>query len=310
MIKRLTILSFLILSVSPLRSEITGIYTYPGGANGDVQINNNGAMDGRTLTSTGTITITTTSTQIIIGSSGSAITRLSDLSDADDSSRSIGSYLCFDGTNWIAIQNGGNCSFSISSFSDGLSTNIEIGAGVWKSSGSISFTASYNNGPPTGSTITASGWSALPLSNPYTSATSVANMNYPSVSGTVVFTLNSTKSGQNANASITHTFVNRVYYGISSVTSGFTGSDVTGLASSVLQDSRTLTFTVNPGASQYIVYAFPSRLGAASFSVGGFVGGFNPPETVSVTNGSGYTEIYYVYRSANPNLGSTTVVVN
>lgn len=233
------------------------------------------------------------------------------LSDVDDSARAINLVpkCCVSGK-IVWANYDATFSFGIASFSDGLSGTQEIGSGVWKSAGAISFSASYSNGPPTGSTITASGWSPLPLSSPFTSATSVASVNYPSVSGTVVFNLSAKKGTETAAASITHTFVNRVYYGVSSVGSGYTAGNVTGLASSNLQDSRALTFTVNPGASQYIIYAFPTRLGTATFSVGGFEGGFMPPETVSVTNGSGYTENYYVYRSANSNLGSTTVVVN
>jgi hypothetical protein len=200
--------------------------------------------------------------------------------------------------------------FSIASFADGQSGTIEEGVGVWKSSGTINFTAGYNNGPPIGSTITFSGWSALPLASPFTSTTSIANVNFPSVGGTVVFTLSSTNGTTNATASITHNFNNDRYWGVDTISSNtYSSADIRALANNDLTNSIPITFTVNPGAGQYIVYAYPARLGTATFSVGGFVGGFLGPFTASVTNGSSYNENYSVYRSVNANLGSTTVVV-
>jgi hypothetical protein len=56
-----------------------------------------------------------------------------------------------------------------------------------------------------------------------------------------------------------------------------------------------------------MLFAFPKRLGTVTFWVGGFQGGFEDPETVSVTNANGWTEDYYVWRSTNSNLGATVV---
>lgn len=103
------------------------------------------------------------------------------------------------------------------------------------------------------------------------------------------------------------TFCNGIYYGVGTVINNFTSAFVTGL-SKKLQTSKAYDFTVNPTA-QYIYYAVPKRLGTVIFKVGGFQGGFEAPETVSVTNSSGYTEDYYVYRSTNQITGSTTVDV-
>ena len=110
-----------------------------------------------------------------------------------------------------------------------------------------------------------------------------------------------------ATKSVSITFCNNIYYGVGSVTNGFDNTFVTGLAKR-LQTAKAYDFTVNPSA-QYIYYAVPTRLGAVTFKVGGFEGGFEAPETVSVTNSSGYTENYYVYRSTNKITGSTTVDV-
>ena len=60
---------------------------------------------------------------------------------------------------------------------------------------------------------------------------------------------------------------------------------------------------------EYIWYFVPVRLGACTFTVGGFDGGFDVVATQDVTNSSGYTESFRIYRSANTGLGSTTVEV-
>lgn len=216
--------------------------------------------------------------------------------------------IIYNGTDPQWAPAGTSFDFSIASFGDSLAGNQRIGTGVWKSTGSVNFTASYSNGPPIGSTITFSGWSALPLSFPFTSVASVANVNYPSVGGTVVFVMSAQKNSI-AMASITHSFNNDRYWGVSSQVGVYVSSNVTTLSNNDLTNSVPNIFTVSPGAGQYIVYSYPNRLGTATFSVGGFAGGFNPPQTLSVTNSNGFSENYYMYRSVNSNLGSTTVTV-
>lgn len=103
--------------------------------------------------------------------------------------------------------------------------------------------------------------------------------------------------------------INPIYYGVSTVSSGFTESNVESLSTSTVSNTKGRTISVTAGASQYIVYALPVRLGTVTFTVGGFAGGFQAPETVSIANVNGYTEDYYVYRSTNSNLGATTVVI-
>ncbi len=210
---------------------------------------------------------------------------------------------------WTA--EGVSYSFSIASFSDGFGSPIEIGNGVWESTGAITFNASYNNGPTTGGYVSFSGWANLTLTNTFQGPTvTVANTNFPSVGGSVVFTLNATNGTSSPTASITHTFNNDRYWGVDSISSGtYSSADVRALQNNDLTNSIPLTFTLNPGAGQYIVYAYTARLGTASFTCGGFLGGFNPPATTSVTNGTGYTENYSVYSSVNADLGTTNCVV-
>jgi hypothetical protein len=50
-------------------------------------------------------------------------------------------------------------------------------------------------------------------------------------------------------------------------------------------------------------------MGACSFKVGGFDGGFDLVATLAYTNEYGHIEQYYIYRSANAGLGETSVEV-
>lgn len=270
-------------------------------------------------TGTGTISSIIAGTGIsVLNSTGPAVTISATggsgssyyygLLDVSTAGISIDYQPCYDGTIWVMIPIGGSCAFSIASFSDSLSSTQLIGTGVWKATGTVSFTASYSNGPPIGSTITFSGWTDLPLASPFTSTTSIQNVNYPAVAGSVAFTLHSYKTSEKT-STITHNFYNYRFWGVTTVASGYSESDIEGLAGSEISNSTTKTFTVSPSASQYVLWASPTRLGTVTFTVNGFTGGFQAPETVSVTNSAGFTENYYAYRSTNLNLGSVTITV-
>ena len=111
-----------------------------------------------------------------------------------------------------------------------------------------------------------------------------------------------------AEASTTLSFYNGVYYGVGSVGT-YDSAFVLGLTKT-LTNTRARTVTVSAGEGQYIFYCLPSRLGACSFNVGGFDGGFELVSTMQFTNASGYTEEYNIYKSTNAGLGSTTVKVS
>jgi len=132
-----------------------------------------------------------------------------------------------------------------------------------------------------------------------------------SINASATFTLTATDSltGAVDAANTSITWAPRTHWGIGP--DGLsTETDIKGLASSALDTNRNRTFTVNPGAAQHIYYAYPASYGAATFSVGGFVGGFVlVSSTISVTNTFGFTTNYRLYKSVAANLGSTTVVV-
>lgn len=126
---------------------------------------------------------------------------------------------------------------------------------------------------------------------------------YANVSATTNYTLYVSDGNTTANKTITVNAANQIYYGVAADL-----SDVTALTK-VLSDEVERTITVNAGAGQYIIYAYPARLGNVEFWVENFEGGFEPAVELNVTNASGYTELYKIYRSTNPNLGSTTVEI-
>ena len=99
---------------------------------------------------------------------------------------------------------------------------------------------------------------------------------------------------------------NNVYYGVAA---DLTLENAATLLTAVLTGTRARTLNFNAAAGQYIWYCVPVRLGACTFTVGGFDGGFDLMATMDFPNASGYTESYNMYRSANAGLGSTTVEV-
>lgn len=245
---------------------------------------------------------------------------LTDLGDVNTSGQTKNYALLFNGTTWVAAPQGTSFTFSISSFTDNQSSPQLMGTAgtLWKAAGALSYTASYSNGPATsGSVQIISGHSAwtspldMGAGTSYQGPTTNTEVvNYPaSVGTTITWRLTASDGVDSPTSTVSVAFYNLRFWGVSTTASGYTEANVEGLANNELSNSRAKTFTVTAGASEYIIYAYPTRLGTATFTVGGFEGGFESPETVSVTNTAGFTENYYVYRSTNPNLGSTTVVV-
>ena len=104
------------------------------------------------------------------------------------------------------------------------------------------------------------------------------------------------------------TAMNLLNYGITTKTDTYIESDIEGLANQeITNDNTQIWDSVTATLGQYLLFAFPVRLGTVTFWVGGFEGGFESPETVSVTNAGGFMEDYYVWRSTNSGLGATIV---
>jgi hypothetical protein len=194
--------------------------------------------------------------------------------------------------------------FAIASFSGG--GTLEIGASVTNPS----FTASYTSGPPTSAALTdTEAHSAVNLVAPFTSAVSPYTFTKTANNASVTFTLTAIK-GTTLTSTVSYAWRPLVYYGV-----GVDGlnneAGIEGLSTSTLASSRSRSFTLAPGSGEHIYYAYPASYGAATFTVGGFEGGFDlVSATISVTNTNGVTQDYRLYKSTNANLGSTSVVVS
>ena len=90
---------------------------------------------------------------------------------------------------------------------------------------------------------------------------------------------------------------NRRYWGTSATAVFTLGSEVTGLSNNELSSTRVKTFDIDFNG-EYLYYCYPSRMGLATFTVGGFGVGF-VLTTMSVTNSATvpYTETFNIYRS-------------
>ena len=124
-------------------------------------------------------------------------------------------------------------------------------------------------------------------------------------SATTTYTLVAADDQTESTKTATVTAANQVYWGAAANT-----DSVTTLANKTLSNTKSRTITVNAGSGTYIIYALPKRLGTVTFKVNGFDGGFSSPEEKNLTNASGYSEAYYVYKSTNAGLGNTTVVIS
>ena len=175
------------------------------------------------------------------------------------------------------------------------STNLEIG----ESLDSITFTWNYNK----------DGISFQSFDGENIRDLSIREYTYNTpLSENKTFTLMASDERKTFSKSISFNFKYGRYWGVNA-SETLSGSDISSL-NKELSNGRGKTFTVFCGEGFYIYYCYPMSWGVATFSVGGFVGGFELVGTVAFTNSKGDTSDYYVYRSTNHSLGDTTVTVS
>lgn len=238
--------------------------------------------------------------------------------------------LKWNGSNWVPAAYDTTFEFSIASFSDGESTTQLIGTGVWKSDSTITFSATYNNGPPDGAWVQMSNnggaYSKVGsmTASAYTTGTNdEGDINYPASKDQYLrFRLSAncaTDTDSTTESSIY--FRNYVFWGILDHNSSFTEADIEGLAGSELTNDHTLSNkSVNVTAGNYLVVAHPASYtdlptgddyeddsGGTGFRFNGMTCAFDDKEIVSVTNSAGYTENYDVYGSKLSNLGNSSL---
>lgn len=254
--------------------------------------------------------------------------------------------LKFNGSKFVAADEGTTFVFTIADFdtNDGTSPQL-IGTGSWKEVGALTFTATYNNGPPDGHSggaegapkITSiidgstSGSDMFPLSSSFSSGTnSRAIMFPPNSSDDIRFRLFASAGSDTSNSFSDQRifFFNQFVFGDLSKNSGFNQADIRTLASanSVTSNDTTRTISVSIGSSNFLNFAHrtgdtnvtqvycgsdPNRLTVAMDRTDATS---KTPlrETVSYLNTAGKTENFFVYASKLQNIDahSTTFVTS
>ena len=254
--------------------------------------------------------------------------------------------LKFNGSKFVAADEGTTFVFTIADFdtNDGTSPQL-IGTGSWKAVGALTFTATYNNGPPDGHCggaegapkITSiidgstSGSDMFPLSSSFSSGTnSRAIMFPPNSSDDIRFRLFASAGSDTSNSFSDQRifFFNQFVFGDLSKNSGFNQADIRTLASanSVTSNDTTRTISVSIGSSNFLNFAHrtgdtnvtqvycgsdPNRLTVAMDRTDATT---KTPlrETVSYLNTAGKTENFFVYASKLQNIDahSTTFVTS
>lgn len=156
------------------------------------------------------------------------------------------------------------------------------------------------------SSVTFNGQSQTASKKGSAKVTGISSRSSYTVSGTRADGKKETKS---ATASVY--FYNKYYFGCAADPNTIDSNFIKGLTFESGWASSRQTFTTTPtvNTGEYIWYAYPAKLGASTFKMNGFNGGFKDVQTVSFTNDSGYTESYYVYRSVESGLGSIEIQV-
>lgn len=238
--------------------------------------------------------------------------------------------LKWNGSTWVPAVYNATFVFSVATFSDGQTTLQLIGAGVWKATGDLTFTATYNNGPPTSAHVVltsdgGSSWgSDLVMTSPFATKASAADTNYPTDKDKYIqFAIHSAKNAETSNLSETAIyFRNYVRWGIATINSGFTESDVEALSDAAITNAFSTARAINSSTSQYIVIAYPASYasipsgadyesdGDSGFLFNSIACAMKAAETVSITNSAGFTENYKVFASTTANIGNSTLVMS
>jgi len=250
--------------------------------------------------------------------------------------------LKFNGTNFVPAAYNATFEFTIADFDMNHSSNQLISTGSWKAAGALTFTATYNNGPPDGFEGSAAGapkirgyvngsvsssYDMYPLSSSFSSGTNPMAITYPLNSTDDIRFRLYASAGSDTDNDYTDQriyFYNQFVYGDLSKNNGFNQADIRTLAAanSVTSNDTSRGITVSVGGSNYLCFAH--RTGDTNVAQVQCGSGTNIltvamnkddattitplKETVSYLNTAGFTENFYVYASkiANVDAHSTT----
>ena len=197
-------------------------------------------------------------------------------------------------------------SLDISAFAKTGATSVEVGATVTNPA----FTATYNHAPTTACIVDDQGSASVDVIGTPEGFTYVHAYTKNSYGQSVLFTLTANDGYGADTATATVQWLQKVFYGVGAA-GGTTEAFIEGLATNALTSTKNRTFTVTAGGAEKIYYAYRTAYGGATFTVGGFTGGFvQVSSTISVTNAFGFAENYTLYESDNVGLGLTTVTVS
>jgi len=183
---------------------------------------------------------------------------------------------------------------------------VEVGSTV----NNPAFTATYNHAPTTASVVDDQGNVALDVIGTPGAFTYVHAYTKNAYGQTVLFTLTANDGYGADTGAVTVTWAQKVFWGVGAP-GGNTEAFIEALPTNMLALTKSRTFTVNAGGGQKVYYAYRSAYGAATFTVGGFAGGFTlVSNAILVTNPFGFAENYSLYESDNTGLGSVTVTVS
>jgi hypothetical protein len=140
-------------------------------------------------------------------------------------------------------------------------------------------------------------------------AVALRSLTLPSanLTSTTSYGLSATDGRGTANASTTVFFSNDRFWFVGPP--GLTAPPAGAASDRPAGETRAIQFTLNAGVGEKLYYMRAARLGAGTYTVGGFVGGF-AETTANYTNAAGFAEPFIIGESANTSLGLTTVTVS
>jgi len=264
-------------------------------------------------------------------SSTASVNKLNDVDTVSDAP-ARDQVLMWNGSNWVPAAEGSTFVFSIvnSSFDHGESTTQLIGVGEWEADSNMSYSVTYDNGPPDSAwvqlSINGAGYNKVGTMTPSaydTGTNDEGGINYPGSKDQYLRFRLSANSDADTDSDTDSSiyFRNYIRWGILNKNNSFSAVEISGLANKTISNDHTRSVSLNASAGEYLIFAHPESYtdlpsgttyigvsGGTGFRFNGMTCAFGAKEIVSITNSAGYTENYEAYGSDLANLGNSTLV--